>query len=271
MPELPDLAVFQQNLRKKILNKEIIEVGVNAEKSLINVTTVELRSTIVGQLFTDIKRRGKHLIFDLNDNSKLVLHLMLRGRLEYGNTIQDHLLSDCFWFQFEDKTELRVTDQKRWVKLEILKGGDLNTSKLLSKLGPEADKLGVEKFEKILKKSRLGRIKPLLMDQKKIAGIGNAYVDEILWKSKIHPNKTASLLSDAEIKTLNTNINKVLEWGIRKNAKELGENLNESRRKWMKVYRKKGKPCPECRAPIEQTRVIGRDTFFCPKCQKERK
>jgi formamidopyrimidine-DNA glycosylase len=146
---------------------------------------------------------------------------------------------------------------------------DLDNSKLLKGLGPEADRLSFDEFIEILKKSRLGRIKPLLMDQKKIAGIGNAYVDEILWKSKIHPNKTASLLTDAQIKTLYGNISEVLKWGVEESTKDVGEELAESERSWMNVYRKKGKPCPVCRTSIEQIKVVGRDTFYCRKCQKE--
>ncbi len=134
-------------------------------------------------------------------------------------------------------------------------------------MGPEADEIKLEEFTSMLKSSRLGRIKPILMDQKKIAGIGNAYTDEILWKSKIHANRTASLLNDTEIKTLHANIKKVLDWGIASNKREIGSKLCESKREWMNVYRKEGKPCPLCKTSIEQTKVNQRDTFYCPKCQ----
>jgi len=270
MPELPDLEVFQQNLLTQVKNKTIVETGCNAVKALTASTPEELNRISQGQQFTNISRRGKHLIFHISNDSKLILHLMLRGRLEYGSILKEHALSDCFWFQFNDGNELRIIDQTSWIKLEVIKDGNLQNSKLLSKLGPEADEIDLEKFSKILKASRLGRIKPLLMDQKKLAGIGNAYADEILWKSKINPGRSASLLTDNEIKTLHLNIQKVLSWGIDNNKKEAHGKLAESRREWMNIYRKKGKPCPECGTLIEYTKVNQRDTFYCPKCQKSK-
>ncbi|MBU0976627.1 MAG: DNA-formamidopyrimidine glycosylase family protein [Patescibacteria group bacterium] len=267
MPELPDLAVFQQNLKTIVLNKIISSSGCNAVKSLINSSPEELDEAVKGNQFTDITRRGKHLIFTLNNDLRLVLHLMLRGRLLLLKSSQTHHTEECIWFDFSDGTMLVVIDPTRWIKLELLKDGDLNNSKLLKNLGPEADKVTLEELKEILQKSRLGRIKPLLMDQKKIAGIGNAYVDEILWKSKIHPNKTASLLTDAQINTLYRNISNVLKWGVEESTKDVGGELAESERSWMNVYRKRGKPCPNCKTPIEQTKVVGRDTFYCRRCQ----
>lgn len=271
MPELPDLAVFKQNLLKFTIDKVIINAGCNATKSLINTSVNDFKDAVVNQRFKDIEQRGKHLIFSLSNESKLILHLMLHGKFEYGAKTKDHALSECFWFVFKDQNELKIIDRTRWVKLEILKDGDLANSNLLKGLGPEADEISLREFTKILKASRLGRIKPLLMNQKKIAGIGNAYTDEILWKSKIHPNRTSSLLKDNEIKTLHQNIKKVLAWGIANNKKEVGDKLCESKRQWMNIYRKKAKPCPNCGTLIKETKVNQRDTFYCPKCQKPKK
>jgi formamidopyrimidine-DNA glycosylase len=271
MPELPDLEVFKQNLLKLAINKVITEGGCNAPKSLINSSLSDFTRITTNEKFTDVNRRGKHLIFSLSSKAKLVLHLMLHGKFEYGSKTTDHAPSECFWFAFSDGNELKVIDRTRWVKLEVQKEGNLEKSKLLKGLGPEADEIGLKEFRKIIKSSRLGRIKPILMDQKKIAGLGNAYTDEILWKSKIHPNRTASLLKDAEIKTLHANIKKVLDWGIENNKKEVGNKLCESKRGWMNVYRKKSKECPKCRTKIKQTKVNQRDTFYCPKCQKREK
>lgn len=267
MPELPDLEVFKKNLLKNVIDKQIVNVGINATKAIIGVIPSELATMAKGQTFIDISRRGKHLIFELSNKKVLITHLMLRGRFEYGVIPQDHALSDCVWFDFVDKSELKITDRTRWIKVEVLDKSDIENSKLLKGLGPEADSLSLEELRTMLKKSRLGRIKPLLMDQKKIAGIGNAYVDELLWKSKIHPDKTASLLNDEEIKILHSNIVPVLKWGIEQSAKDVGNELKESSRKWMNVYRKEGSPCPECKTFIKYMKVNQRDTFFCPTCQ----
>lgn len=268
MPELPDLEVFKQNLLKLAINKVITEANCNAPKSLINTSISDFKDVVLKEKFAEIDRRGKHLIFSLSNDSKLILHLMLHGKFEYGEKTTDHAPSECFWFVFDDNSELKIIDRTRWVKIEVLKDGELENSKLLKDLGPEADKVTFDEFREILKSSRLGRIKPLLMNQKKIAGIGNAYTDEILWKSKIHPNRTASLLKETEINTLRANIKKILDSGIANNKKEVGDKLYESKREWVNIYRKAGKPCPKCSTKIEQIKVNQRDTFYCPKCQK---
>jgi formamidopyrimidine-DNA glycosylase len=268
MPELPDLEIFRKNLLKFVNAKTIAEVGGNAQKAIISGTMDDLRKITEGMEIIAVTRRGKHLIFTLSNNAKIVIHLMLRGRLSYFEQEQETAFEDCFWFVFGDKSELKITDKTHWVKLEILKGGDLNSSKLLAKLGPEADLISRNELIKILKSSRLGRIKPFLMDQSRISGIGNAYADEILWESRISPQKTASLLTEIQMNELYCAIKKVLEWGIQKNEQEVGDTFFESKREWMHVYRKKGKPCPRCTNPIKYIKVNQRDTFFCPVCQK---
>lgn len=268
MPELPDLEVFKQNLLKNVINKTILETACNSEKSLINTSADEFIQQTEQSQFTDISRRGKHLIFHLKNNSKLILHLMLRGRLEYGDIRMTDDFKDCFGFSFDDATTLKIIDPSHWVKLEVLEDGSLEDSKLLKGLGPEADEISLDEFTDVLKRSKIGRIKPLLMDQKKIAGIGNAYADEILWESKIHPNKTASMLSDSQINELHENIKKVLKWGIEQSKNDVGDKFEESGRKWMHVYRKESTECPRCKTTIKHLKVNQRDTFVCPTCQE---
>ncbi len=266
MPELPDLAVFKKNLKNKVLDKKITSTGTHASKSLINTDLKTVAKTLIGQKFTQISQRGKHIVFQTSNNYYVIFHLMLRGRFEYGKKLETHSFLYCFWFEFEDGNELRIKDRTHWAKLELIQ--DLEESKLLNNLGPDADKVNLNEFKKTLKASRLGRIKPLLMDQKKIAGIGNAYADEILWASEIHPERSASLLSDKEIGNLHKNIKKVLLWGRKKSSSDVGEGFEESQRDWMNVYRKKGQECPKCGREILYMKVNGRDTFYCGKCQK---
>lgn len=269
MPELPDLEVFRTTLTKNVIDKKIISIGTNAPKKIINASINDVEEATIGESIKEITRRGKHLIFELTSKAKLVIHLMLHGKFCYEKFEKEPNMTDVFWFEFEDGLQLRITDRTRWAKLELIKDGDLSSSKLLRDLGPEPFDLTLKDFKEILKKSRLGRIKPLLMDQKKIAGIGNAYTDEALWRANLNPNRSASLLSNDEMQILFNSVIEVLEWGQRKSAAEVGDSLKESKRNWMKIYRKQGQPCPTCGTKIEQSKVNQRDTFTCPNCQRQ--
>lgn len=277
MPELPDLEVFRETILKKVKGNKIISVGTNAIKKLSPQLLSEYSKVSNNSFITKIERRAKYLIFTVSkqiqpkpNDPLIMVHLMLNGKFVYGIFEKEPNKTDIFWFEFEDKKQLRITDKTRWAKLELITDGDKSKSKFLKMLGPEPFDLSFNSFKLILKKGRLGRIKPLLMDQKKLAGVGNAYTDESLWLSGIHPNRTASLLNDNEIRTLYKSLILKLNEGIENNKKDVKDSLDESKREWMSVYRQKGKPCPRCFTQIEMLKVNQRDTFICPNCQKEK-
>ncbi|MFC1721966.1 Fpg/Nei family DNA glycosylase, partial [Patescibacteria group bacterium] len=140
----------------------------------------------------------------------------------------------------------------------------------LDKLGaePDSEDFTLGYFQDKLKRSR-GQIKPLLMKQEFIAGLGNAYTDEALFRAKIRPEEKANTLTREQVEKLHQAIRDVLPWGIEEIRKVVGDKvLEDEDRKFMNVYRREHQPCPVCQTKIVQTRIGGRDTFYCPKCQQ---
>ncbi|EKD49519.1 MAG: hypothetical protein ACD_63C00115G0006 [uncultured bacterium] len=261
MPELPDLEVLRENILKKFLGKKV--VFVRARKN-----TASLHSKIRGKKLVGITRRGKYLVlafgFTVTDIfCELVLHLMLNGRLVSFNEKEPIGGIDLFVIRFENGEDLRLRDRTFWAKYWVGSDGKLD------KLGvePLSNEFTLDFFKKKLEKSRT-KIKPLLMKQEFIAGIGNAYTDEALFDAKIHPKTSANKLDDEKVKKLYNSIKKVLSNGIKKVKEAVGSKIFEDEdRKFMKIYRKASSPCPRCGEKIRMTKVGGRDTFYCPLCQ----
>lgn len=274
MPELPDLEVLKENIWHQFGGHAVSDVYARQEKD-------KLVSKLKNQKLIGITRRGKFLIFAFGRDeaaikAELVLHLMLNGRLtvEAAGHSRPGLARQpsqarrpgtvLLAIEFDHAKELRLTDHTFWAKYWLGSDGHL-------------DKLGVEPlspdfteawFAGQVQKSR-SRIKPLLMKQEFIAGLGNAYTDEALFAAKIDPAREAKKLGADEIATLFHAIKKVIPWGIEQIKKTVGSEVKEDeKRAFMKVYRKVGQECPRCGKMIQEAKLQGRDTFFCSNCQK---
>ncbi len=262
MPELPDLEVLKNNILKKFRGAEV--TAIQARRNQAELEKALLKTKLVG-----ITRRGKYLVLAFGDTvtdikQELILHLMLHGRLTSTNSGTAAKGTQVLAITFDNKEDLRLDDRTFWSKFWLGVDGHLD------KLGvePDSDDFTFDYFYQKLQKSR-GQIKPLLMKQEFIAGLGNAYTDEALFKAKIRPDEKANKLSEAQAKSLWQAIKEVLPWGISEIEKAVGDQvLEDEDRKFMNVYRKENQPCPVCQTKIVQTRVGGRDTFYCPKCQK---
>ncbi len=274
MPELPDLEVLKENIWQQFGGHTVSDVYARQEKD-------KLISKLKNQKLVGITRRGKFLIFAFGKDeatikAELVMHLMLNGRLtvEPAGHSRPGLARQpsqarrpgtvLLAIEFDNRKELRLTDHTFWAKFWLGSDGRL-------------DKLGVEPlspdfteawFAKHIQKSR-GKIKPLLMKQEFIAGLGNAYTDEALFAAQINPSREAKKLGADEISTLYYAIKKVIPWGIEQIKKTVGDEVKEDeKRAFMKVYRKTGQKCPRCGKMIKETKLQGRDTFYCGNCQK---
>lgn len=262
MPELPDLEVIKNNALKKFQGEVV-----NSLRSRRDIQ--ELQAKIVGQKLAGITRRGKYMVFSFGEDQtqiscELVLHLMLHGRLSTVRTTDKHLRSEILSLSFGNGQDLRLTDRSSWAKYWLGVNGKLD------KLGvePISNDFTYEYFKQKLEKSR-SKIKPLLMKQEFIAGLGNAYTDEALWRAKIHPDMIAKSLSEEQCCQLYQSIKDVLQWGIEKIKEIVGDEVwEDEKREFMNVYRKTFQPCPICSTKINQTSTGGRDTFYCPSCQE---
>jgi len=242
MPELPEVETIRRQLAQKIIGKKIN-----------------------GQKVTTVRRRAKILIIDFADGSSLVFHLKLTGQLIFNGKPLPYTRKV---FIFEDGSRLFFNDARKfgwWKKVK-------ETKKIEKSFGPEALEVDYKKFKALLKKRPNSKIKPLLMDQKSIAGIGNIYSNEILFAAKISPLRQVKTLTDKEIRLIFQNIKKILKKAIRhrgtteqhyRDAYDQKGNYS----KLLKVYGREGKKCSRCGIKIKKTKIGGRSAYFCPQCQ----
>lgn len=266
MPELPEVETIKRELIKAVLGRTITAVIINNSKVIKEPAKEAFVNGLVNTVIKNILRKGKLLIIELSSGKSLAVHLRMTGQLIYPgdakNSRVSFKLSDGQWLDFNDSRllgELRLLND--WQELRFIKD-----------LGPEPFDITEKQFKEMLDKKKT-KIKPLLMDQAFISGIGNLYAAEALFKSGIHPLRPAAALSDKEIISLFKEIKDTLTEAIQYNGSSVDRYVQLDGRagryvKYHKVYGRQGKPCLVCKAPIKRISLAGRGTYFCPKCQK---
>ena len=287
MPELPEVQTIVNDLNKNILNKRIKRIDVRLPK-IVKGKPKEFQKFLEGNSFQDIFRRGKSIIIKLVKGRKyLFVHLRMTGQIIYVNqnkliagghgvkverfdlpSKQTHLI-----IYFQDGSILFYNDQRQFGYWQII--NNLELERVQEKLGiePLAPEFTLTNFKKLLVKQK-GNIKAFLLNQKHIAGLGNIYVDESLFKSRISPLRSMSSLSLGEIKRLYQSIKDTLNQAIRYRGTTFNDYVDAQGQKGkfirlLKVYQREGQKCLTCsRGIIKKIKVAGRGTRYCPFCQK---
>ncbi len=266
MPELPEVETIKRDLEKTILGKKIVEACIHHPAVVREPGPAAFKKGLSGQKIANILRKGKMLILELSNGKALAVHLKMTGQLVYpGNAKKSRVsfrLSDGKYLDFNDNRlfgELRLVDN--WQSLKFIRG-----------LGPEPSELNLEQFKKMLAAKKT-KIKNLLLDQTFIAGIGNLYAAECLFRSRIHPERPAASLTEKEKEILFKEIKQVLEEAIRYGGSSVDDYVRVSGKRGEyashhRVYDREDKPCLVCRTPIKRIVLAGRGTYFCPKCQR---
>lgn len=269
MPELPEVETVVQSLKPKILNKIIKSVNVYWTKTLSTHTENSLNKIIPNKKISSISRRGKYIILHI-EYSFLVIHLRMTGKLIYQNSTETQSSHLRFKINFSDNSELHFTDIRKFGHIEFHKNLDFLNEKL--GLEPFSNKLTADYLLEKLHR-RKGPIKSALLNQSIVAGIGNIYADEILWRIQIHPQKPANQLDIQKLNELIPTIQIILQNAIN----SMGTTIinfsfdKESYGKYgsqLQVFNKKGGKCNRCSDSIVKTKCAGRGTFYCPTCQK---
>jgi formamidopyrimidine-DNA glycosylase len=250
MPELPDLQAFSANLHKKLADKKVKVVEVNSSK--LNVDKSELKKAIEGQKIKEIYREGKELRIKFDNNAVLGLHLMLNGEVHFyenENTLPYTIID----FLFDDDNGLAITDFQGMAK-PTLNPEESNVPDALSK---EAN---AEYLKMKLGKTKTS-IKKVLMDQKIIRGIGNAYADEILWEARISPFSLSNKIPEDKIKALVHSIATVLQDAEKQILKKDPEIVKGEVRDFLKIHNHKNKQSPNG-ADIKVDTINGRKTYY---------
>ncbi len=257
MPELPDVEVVVKRIRGKLLNRCISSVTI-FDRTL---TSESIIRTVKGKKIEGISRRGKYILFLLNDRNTLIIHLRMTGELLIKKPDAELSKHTRLIIFLDGDRELRFVDPRRLGKLFFIENMDFQGIPGLRLMGPEplSEDFTLQTFHTRLKK-RGGRIKSILMDQHFIAGIGNIYGDEILFQSGIRPSRKAFDLSEEEIGRLYHTIRSVLKKAIEHDA-----DLSEMK-DWFIHGRREGL-CIKCRKKLERVMIQGRYSYFCEICQ----
>lgn len=272
MPELPEVETVKETLKKQVLNRIITNVNIYYENVIEYPTSNEFKKQIINQKINDIKRRGKWLIFELDDYC-LLSHLRMEGRYFLRNKEDEVLKHEHISFLLDNDLCLRYLDTRKFGRMHLIKKDELLTRKPLCELGLEPWDENLDyTYLKEKYKTRKLPIKTVILDQSIIVGIGNIYADEILFLSKINPFKKCNELNDEELKQIIINTKIVLEKAIKAGGTtirtyESSEGVHGRFQQELLVHGKENSNCPVCNGTIIKTRIGGRGTYYCPKCQ----
>jgi formamidopyrimidine-DNA glycosylase len=288
MPELPEVETLKLGLQKYLVGHKIQDIEIRVAKIFQGQA-----GAIIGSKIIDIKRIGKGLIIELDNDSDLVVHLKMTGQMIYrGNETKNVNLSKKAGgelpskythviFKLDKDAFLYYNDLRRFGYIKVIKKQDVKNLPFFKEMGPEPfvskvssgqAALTLDKFMSILSGSNIA-VKPLLMDQKKIGGIGNIYANEALFEAKINPARKAKELSNEEKKALYKSIFEVINRGLKfgGSSDENFVNVLGQDGKYQQhflAYGQNGKKCLECGGVIEKIFLGGRGTFYCSKHQK---
>jgi formamidopyrimidine-DNA glycosylase len=286
MPELPEVETIVRDLRKKILNKEIVKVDIKLKKIVKNSNKVFI-STLQKNTIKDIRRRGKLLIFGLSKNDRyLIIHLKMTGQLVYkkGNRIigggheQQNIVNSVpnkyshVRIHFIDQSILFFNDIRQFGFLKIVNKVELEKYLLNYGLEPLSRDFNIGSFRELIKGKKTN-IKAFLLNQKNITGLGNIYVDESLFLAGIKPNRSVNKINDLEIEKLFKAIKDILKRAVKYRGTTFNNYVDADGHsgnfvKKLKVYQREGQLCLRCKeGVIEKTRIAGRGTRYCSQCQ----
>jgi len=276
MPELPEVETVRRTLLDLIVGKTISTVIVSWGKIIKKPNEVdEFQILLKGQTVENINRRGKFLLFQLSEFT-LVSHLRMEGKFRVFPAEEPVAPHTHVRFLFEDGTELRYQDVRKFGTMHLFNKGEENEGPPLAKLGPEpfSDEFTGDYLRKKLKNTNR-KIKVVLLDQELVVGLGNIYVDEVLFRAKIHPETPASSLKPKQIKILAESITATLQEAVDLGGSTIRSYVNSQGQigtfqDIIKVYGRKGLECHNCGQPIEKIKVGGRGTSFCPVCQPKK-
>jgi len=274
MPEIAEVETVRNTLKRQILNKKIKNVQVFYEP-MIESDIKNFKNDLIEKSFIDIKRRGKWLIFETEDRY-LLSHLRMEGKFFLKNVNEPKEKHEHVIITFNDNETLRYHDTRKFGRMNLIKKEELATTESISKQGLEpGDKnLTPEYLLDKFKNKRLP-IKTVLLDQTIISGLGNIYVNEVMFYAKINPLKEASNVTYDECKLIVEGSDKIIKKAIEMGGttiKSYTSSLGVTGRfqQELKVHKRAGEPCTVCGALIENVKIGGRSTYYCPNCQKEK-
>ena len=275
MPELPEVETVRRQLEPGLAGRRVEHVEILDPRLTRPLDPAEVAAELIRERITALDRRGKYLIVRFESGRALLVHLRMTGQLLHANgdrppESDPHRRAVV---RLDDGSDVVYRDVRRFGTWLLLEPGELD--------GYLDDRVGPEPLAREFTTRRLGEalaarrapVKAVLLDQRRIAGVGNIYADEALWRAAIHPLRSAGELERQELRALHRGIRTALETGIARQGATLSDyRTPDGGRGRMqdefKVYGREGEPCERCGTPIEKIRAAGRGTWYCPSCQR---
>ena len=275
MPELPEVQTVVNDLSEAgLVGATVTGARVFWPQTVAGLSPRTFCRRIRGERLVGLRRRAKYIVFDFRSRDSLLIHLRMSGRLHLASPGEDRSKHDQVILELGKRRQLRFHDTRKFGRMYLVDDPD----RILGHLGPEPllSSFTSKVFgERLRDRRRL--LKPLLLDQGFLAGLGNIYTDEALWEAGLHPCRIASSLSEREVRALHRAIRKVLRQGIDNFGTTLGSGTSNftsiarrmgRNRQQLNVYRRTDLPCPRCQSSIQRHIVGQRSTHLCPTCQK---
>jgi len=275
MPELPEVETVVRSLVPHITGLKVSGAELRFDKTLRRPVAYSF-ADLAGRRVLGIRRRGKMIVIALEGGPALVFHLKMTGQLMVVPPAEPRDKHVHFILSFASgDCELRFRDVRKFGFVRCLEAGCVAEAPEMAGLGPEPLEIGRREFAALFA-GRRGRMKSLLLDQRRIAGIGNIYADEILFAAGVHPRKNADRRKTDEFYRVWTEMHRILNRAIDAKGTSISDYRDADGNEGgfqikLKVYGRTGEPCPRCKTPIRRLVVGGRGTHICPKCQRERK
>jgi len=274
VPELPEVETVRAHLEPKLVGRRLKRVEISDSRLTRPFDPVETAAELTGERIAALDRRGKYLIVRFESGRVLLVHLRMTGQLLHsgGTSLPVDDAHRRAVVKLDDGSDVIYRDVRRFGTWLLVEPGEVDLY-LDARLGGEP--LAREFTRKRLAEALAGRrapIKAALLDQRRLAGVGNIYADEALWRARINPLRPAGELQGPEIAALHRGVRAALEAGIARQGATLRDYRTPdggsgSMQHEFKVYGRAGEPCERCRAPIERIRAAGRGTWYCPSCQ----
>jgi formamidopyrimidine-DNA glycosylase len=274
MPELPEVETVRRTLEPRLKGLKFTAVQILMPKVIKTPDPDQFKEIIIDKKITKINRRGKFLLIELSDKYVLLVHLRMTGRLTFCEEDTPVAKHTHVIFTLSDSHQLRFCDTRQFGRLWLVPAASLEELAGFKDLGiePLDDQFTRDYLKKELRR-RHARIKPLLLDQTFIAGLGNIYTDEALHRAKINPERLSTTLTPREIANLYRAIREVLQEGIENRGTTVRDFIDGNGRagsfqELLRVYGREGEPCSYCKRAITRKKIGGRSSYYCPFCQK---
>ncbi|MBM3134408.1 MAG: bifunctional DNA-formamidopyrimidine glycosylase/DNA-(apurinic or apyrimidinic site) lyase [Chloroflexi bacterium] len=283
MPELPEVETIARDLHQHLAGQAIVGVTVREPRVIDRLTPQEFSLRLTGQCIHGVGRRAKYIVMELESGDLLIVHLRMTGRLllcapddplsKHTHVVLDLEPGTLPGFSAAGPTQLRFVDTRKFGRLSLV--APLHLTALDKRLGPEPlrDDFTPQVLSEVLR-GRRTRLKPFLLDQRRLAGLGNIYADESLFLAGLHPEREAGSLTPEEVARLHAAIRQVLAAAIGNRGTSLSDaeyrdatGAKGRHLEHLAVFRRTGQPCPRCGTAIQRIRLAGRSTHFCPRCQ----